>query len=175
MPLKLTTYYHGKDIPELPGKNAFHSKELFQIYEATPGYTPLLIVATEDGKPVARLLAAIRKAKKWLPSSLVKHCVVYSEGEFLDESLSDNKEKAEEVFGDMLEHLTQEASRSCVLIEFRNLNNSMFGYRVFRANDYFPVNWLRVRNSLHSMKRRKTDSVRRASGRSKKDSKMEPE
>ena len=37
MPLKLTTYYHGKDIPELPGKNAFHSKELFQIYEATPG------------------------------------------------------------------------------------------------------------------------------------------
>ena len=97
MPLKLTTYYHGKDIPELPGKNAFHSKELFQIYEATPGYTPLLIVATEDGRPVARLLAAIRKAKKWLPSSLVKHCVVYSEGEFLDESLSTNKEKAEEI------------------------------------------------------------------------------
>ena len=48
MPLKLTTYYHGKDIPELPGKNTFHSKELFLIYEATPGYTPLLIVATED-------------------------------------------------------------------------------------------------------------------------------
>ena len=37
MPLKLTTYYHGKDIPELPGKNTFHSKELFLIYEATPG------------------------------------------------------------------------------------------------------------------------------------------
>ena len=53
MPLKLTTYYHGKDIPELPGKNTFHSKELFLIYEATPGYTPLLIVATEDGRPVA--------------------------------------------------------------------------------------------------------------------------
>ena len=38
MPLKLTTYYHGKDIPDLPGNNTFHSKELFQIYEATPGY-----------------------------------------------------------------------------------------------------------------------------------------
>ena len=49
MPLKLTTYYHGKDIPDLPGNNTFHSKELFQIYEATPGYSPLLIVATEDG------------------------------------------------------------------------------------------------------------------------------
>ena len=116
MPLKLTTYYKGKDIPDLPGKNTFHSKELFLIYEATPGYTPLLIVATENGKPMARLLAAIRKAKRWLPSSLVKHCVVYSEGEGLDESLSTNKEKAEEVFGEMLEHLTQEATRTCFLI-----------------------------------------------------------
>ena len=25
MPLKLTTYYHGSDIPELPGNNTFHS------------------------------------------------------------------------------------------------------------------------------------------------------
>lgn len=151
MPLRLTTYYHGKDIPDLPGSNTFHSKELFQIYEATPGYTPLLIVATEDGKPVARLLAAMRKAKRWLPAFISKQCVVYGEGELLDETLLSNKEKAEEVFSEMLEHLTQEASRSCVLIEFRNLNNSMFGYRVFRNNDFFPVNWLRVRNSLHSM------------------------
>lgn len=151
MPLRLTTYYHGKDIPNLPGSNTFHSKELFQIYEATPGYTPLLIVATEDGKLVARLLAAMRKAKRWLPAFISKQCVVYGEGELLDETLLSNKEKAEEVFSEMLEHLTQEASRSCVLIEFRNLNNSMFGYRVFRNNDFFPVNWLRVRNSLHSM------------------------
>ena len=50
MPLKLTTYYRGKDIPDLPGNNTFHSKELFQIYESTPGYTPLLIVATEEGR-----------------------------------------------------------------------------------------------------------------------------
>ena len=91
MPLKLTTYYHGKDIPDLPGNNTFHSKELFQIYEATPGYSPLLIVATEDGKPVARLLAAIRKTKKWLPSCLVKQCVVYGEGEFLKRHLQPNR------------------------------------------------------------------------------------
>lgn len=154
MPLKLTTYYRGKDIPDLPGTNTFHSKELFQIYEATPGYLPLLIVATEDGKPVARLLAAIHKAKKWLPAALTKQCVVYGSGEFLEPlyagNKKNNKEKEEEVFGEMLEHLTQEASRTCILIEFRNLDNSMFGYRFFRNNDFFPVNWLRVRNSLHS-------------------------
>lgn len=70
MPLKLTTYYRGKDIPDLPGTNTFHSKELFQIYESTPGYTPLLIVATEEGRPVARLLAAIRKTKSGFPPLL---------------------------------------------------------------------------------------------------------
>ena len=91
MPLKLTTYYRGKDIPDLPGKNTFHSKELFQIYEATPGYMPLLIVATEDDKPVARLLAAIRKTRKWLPSSLTKQCFVYGLGDLFFEPSHLNK------------------------------------------------------------------------------------
>ena len=54
MPLKLTTYYQGSEIPDFPGTNTFHSKELFQIYEETPGYTPLLIMASEDGKPDSR-------------------------------------------------------------------------------------------------------------------------
>lgn len=149
MLLKLTTYYKGEDIPDLQGTNTFHSKELFQIYEATPGYAPILIVASTDGRPVARLLAAIRKTKRWLPASVMRHCMVYSECEILDPALSADKEQAEEVFGEMLEHLTQEASRSCFLIEFRNLNNALFGYRCFRSNGFFPVNWLRVRNSLH--------------------------
>ena len=43
MPLKLTTYYRGSEIPDFPGTNTFHSKELFQIYEETPGYTPSVI------------------------------------------------------------------------------------------------------------------------------------
>lgn len=77
MLLKLTTYYKGEDIPDLQGTNTFHSKELFQIYEATPGYAPILIVASTDGRPVARLLAAIRKTKRWLPASVMRHCMVY--------------------------------------------------------------------------------------------------
>ena len=39
MPLKLTTYYRGSKVPDLPGTNTFHSTELFRIYEETPGYT----------------------------------------------------------------------------------------------------------------------------------------
>ncbi|MDR0938350.1 MAG: GNAT family N-acetyltransferase [Mediterranea sp.] len=152
MPLKLTTYYHGKDIPDnLPGTDTFHSKELFLVYEATPGYIPLLIVATDNGRPMARMLAVSRKAKRWLPAILSRQCMVYGSGEMLDASLLgvEHKLQAEAVFEQILEQLTREALRTCVFIEFRNLAVPMFGYRPFRANGYFPVNWLRVRNSLH--------------------------
>ena len=40
MPLKLTTYYRGSKVPDLPGTNTFHSTELFRIYEETSGVYP---------------------------------------------------------------------------------------------------------------------------------------
>ncbi len=144
MPLKLTTYYRGSLIPELPGTNTFHSTELFRIYEATPGYTPLLIVASEEGKPIAKLLAAIRKSVRLFPPGIIKRCEVYGTGEYFD-----NQVDRETIFSDMLQRLTDEALREAFLIEFRNLDNAKFGYKVFRENHYFAINWLRVRNSLH--------------------------
>ena len=133
MPLKLTTYYQGSEIPDFPGTNTFHSKELFQIYEETPGYTPLLIMASEDGKPVARLLAAIRKSIRMFPPAFIKRCEIYGTGEYLIAEAD-----KERIFGEMLEHLTTEALRNSFLIEFRNLENAMFGYKYFRSNRYFP-------------------------------------
>lgn len=143
MPLKLTTYCEGSRIPELPGTNTFHSTELFRIYEATPGYAPILIVASLDGRPVGKLLAAVRKSVRLSPPGIIKRCEVYGAGEYFDPSLS-----KEEIFGEMLQRLTQMATRSAFLIEFRNLESTMFAYRLFRANQFFPINWLRVRNSL---------------------------
>ena len=146
MPIKLTSYYRGKDIPELPGCNTFHSKELFLVYEKAEGYTPILIVATKDSKPVAKLLATIRRQAFLLPPALGKRCEVYDTGEYLDDAID-----KESVFGEMLEHLTNEVLRQSFIIEFRNLQSSMAGYKYFRANNYFAINWLRVRNSLHSI------------------------
>lgn len=147
MLLQLTTYYEGNQIPELPGNNIFHSKGLFLIYEATSGYEPFLIVVYADNKPVAKLLAVIRKSKRMFPPSFIKRCEIYGTGEYFDETID-----KESVFGEMLEHITLEALRKSFLIEFRNLDNSLFGYKYFRNNNYFPINWLRVRNSLHSLK-----------------------
>lgn len=145
MPVKLTTYRTGSSIPELPGYTVFHSTELFHVFELTPGYDPMLIVASVNDRPVAKLLAVIRRSKRYFPPSIIKRCEVYGMGEYFDDELN-----REELFEYMLEHLTNEAMRKSFLIEFRNMDNPLSGYKAFRQNNYFPVNWLRVYNSLHS-------------------------
>lgn len=144
MSLNIVTYYKANEIPELPGTNIFHSKELFLIYEATPTYAPVLIVAYQNNQPIAKLFVAIRKRTRFLPPLLIQHCVVFGTGEYMD-----NATDKEAIFGQLLELLTKNILRNSYLVEFRNLENSLFGYKYFRINNYFPVNWLRVRNSLH--------------------------
>ncbi len=148
MPLKLTTYHRGSHIPLLPGNNTFHSTELFHIYEATPGYIPLLIVAFEGGKPVAKLLAVIRRSVRLFPPGIIKRCEVYGEGEYFTEQTN-----REMLFSEMLQRLTKEALRNAFLIEFRNMEKAGFGYKAFRKNSYLAINWARVYNSLHSLNR----------------------
>ena len=174
MPLKLTTYYRGKDIPDLPGTNTFHSKELFQIYESTPGYTPLLIVATEEGRPVARLLAAIRKTKKWLPSSLVKQCVVYGAGEFLDTSLRQVKRRRKKFsvkcwsISHKKHHAPAFLLNSAIWIIPCSVTVSSERTTFFQSTGCVSVTLCIVR------RKRKTVSARHVSVRSGKDSKTEP-
>lgn len=145
-PIRLMTYRCGSTLPPLPGNSLPNSSELFHVYEQTTGYAPLLIVAFIDEKPVAKLLAVIRKSNRLFPPSFIKRCELFGTGEYFDNSLS-----KDELFGMMLEHLTEEVSAHCFLIEVRNLPTALFGYKYFRRNRYFPVNWLRVYNSLHSL------------------------
>ena len=129
MPLQLTIYRAGSNIPALPGNNTFHSTELFHIYEATPGYTPLLVVASLNGQPVAKLLGVVRRSVRLTPPALIKRCEVYGTGEYFVPD-----EQCENIFGEMLRKLTHEALRRSFLIEFRNLDDPRFGYRFFRQN-----------------------------------------
>ena len=146
MSLKLTTYRSGDVVPNLPGIDTFHSTMLFRMYEATAGYAPILIVVTEGTQVRAKLLAVIRRSVRLFPPSIIKRCVTYGTGEYFVVP-SDRKP----LFAAMLQCLTEEALRQCFLIEFRNLSDPIEGYKAFRDNLYFPINWLRVRNSLHSV------------------------
>lgn len=147
MALELTTYRRGSELPSLPGKNIFHSPELFRVYEATPGYAPVLVVGSREGMPVFRLLAVCRKSLRLFPPALIRRCDIYGTGEVLVSG-----EDREALFGEVIGHLTDELLPRCIFIEFRNLENSLSGYKHFRECGYFPVNWLKVRNSMHSLK-----------------------
>lgn len=141
MAIRLTTYEHSADVPALPGTNIFHSTELFSVLEQTPGYRPVLLVATEDGQLLGKLLCITR------PSARLAHFVhttyIYGTGEYFPSS-----RRREEVFEEFLSYFTQCFLERSFLLEFRNLEEPLFGYRYFRQNGYFAVKWLRVENTL---------------------------
>ena len=145
-PIRLMTYRSGSVLPTLPGESLSNSSELFYVYGQTPGYTPILVVASVEERPIAKLQAVIRRSVRLFPPSIIKRCEIFGTGEYFDDTFS-----KEELFGLMLEHLTGEVLQECFLIEFRNLPTALFGYKHFRCNGYFPVNWIRVYNSLHSL------------------------
>ena len=145
-PIRLMTYRQGSNLPPRVGKALPHSYALFPIYEQPPGYTPILIVASVNEQPVAKLLAVVRRSVRLFPPSLIKRCEVYGAGEYF----CDETDK-EMLFSQMLEHLTREALQEAFLIEFRNLPSGLFGYKYFKQNNYFCINWLRIHNSLHSL------------------------
>jgi len=146
MTTQLAIYRKGEEIPLLNNDNLFHSIELFRIYENTSGYTPIMIVLSEKGIPQAHLLATLRRSLHLFPPYYIKRCEIFGTGSYL---ATDSKTK-EEQFNKMLSALTEYVTKECFLIEFRNLQNGLLGYKSFRENNYVPIDWLCIHNSLHS-------------------------
>ena len=98
MTIRISTYEHSKDIPDLPGTNIFHSTELFQVLEQTPGYRPVLLVAWENDTPIGKLLCITRRNARL--TGLRKKTYAYGTGEYFNTS-----RKADEIFGNFLSYL----------------------------------------------------------------------
>lgn len=147
MSYKITLYTKGAKLPEISTDNFFHSPELFHIIENSPGQRPYMAVTTDNnGTIVAHMLAFIRRRKSLFPPYL------YTQGRFYGEGVYSEDVNKEEVFGMMLHKMTKKLRRKmCLFIEFSDLSRKMFGYRFFRREGYFPLNWQEVHNSLHSM------------------------
>ena len=61
-------YTKSKDLPTLLEGNYFHSRELFIIYEQTPGCTPyMVVVSNKEGQTLAQLLVAVNRKGNWFP------------------------------------------------------------------------------------------------------------
>ena len=146
-PISVTIYSRGQTLPPLLGSNFFHSAALFHIIEKSAGQRPFMAVATDsEGHEMGHLLAFAHTHRMWLPPFRYAQGRAYGEGDYRDD------DSREAVFGLLLRALTRKLRRRlCVCIEFSDLSRKMFGYRQFRENGYFPIGWMEVYNSLHSM------------------------
>ena len=144
----LTTrlYKRSEQLPEVDESNFFHSRELFEIARATPRQKPVMAVTTDaNGHIVSHMLGIIRYRTLLIPPFLIVHCRVLGEGVYYDSPY-----KKEELFGEMLAALKSSMSMRTLYMEVSNLSQKMLGYKQLRSQQFFPVNWASVHNSLHS-------------------------
>lgn len=139
-------YTKLEKLPEVKDENFFHSRLLFTMSAQTPRMKPYMTVCTDEtGRMVSRLLAIVRYRTSFLPPFFFMHCRILGEGEYAESSY-----RREDLFGLMLQAITQRLSKTVLYIEVSNLEQKMFGYRHFRQQNYFPVHWMSIHNSLHS-------------------------
>ena len=138
--MKVTIYRHTDVLPELTTGNFFHSRELMALCEQTPRFKPYMAVVTDDHDAVvAHMLAIMRFRRSWLPPYFYTHVRIYG----------DNGSSAEN-FGMMINELTRRLQNRTLYIELSHLREKMFGYRELRQQNFFPVRWMNIHNSLHS-------------------------
>ena len=146
---KLTTtiFSRSAELPPLCGGAFFHSETLFRIYEQTPRMRPFMAVVTnEAGRVRSQLLAVVCYRMSLLPPYLYRHCRIYGEGAYAPGS----EASREQLFELMLKALGRRIQRKVLYTEISNLSNKMFGYRVLKAQRFFPVKWMSIHNSLHN-------------------------
>ncbi|MDE6012213.1 MAG: GNAT family N-acetyltransferase [Prevotella sp.] len=146
--LTVQIYTDGKQLPTgLTEEDTFHSSRLFRLFKETPRHKPYMVTVEDAGGHVlSQLLAIVRYRSSWFPPYLYRQCRIVGAGSYQ----ADTSQTASDLFGMMLQAITERLGRSVLFIEVSNLPQKMFGYRQFRENSYFPVRWMSIHNSLHS-------------------------
>ena len=144
--LRVSIIAKSKDLPYMTCSSFFHSTELFRIVEKTPGQQPFMVIVRRGNTVVAHMLATLRRRGSLVPPYLFSQGRVYGEGEYVE------GEDKDALFELMLKAITRKLRRKmCLYIEFSDLSQKMFGYRILRSQGYFPIQWMEIHNSLHSL------------------------
>lgn len=143
MEYQVKTYYNKENIPSVPDVKFFHFASSFEWNKNISYYTPLMLIAFCDEKPVASMFALIMRINRFMYGSAFKRCYLSQQPSFFDE----NANKIE-VFDLLISSLVKEVENKVFFIEYRNLNDAVFGYKGFRENGFYSVKWINVRNSL---------------------------
>ena len=107
----------------------------------------MAVVQTSDGQMMSHMLAIVRYRASLLPPYLYMHCRILGEGvyDYPHEGINEST-----LFGLMIEALRSKLSNRVLYIEVSNLSQKMFGYKELRQQQFFPVHWMSIHNSLHS-------------------------
>jgi lipid II:glycine glycyltransferase (peptidoglycan interpeptide bridge formation enzyme) len=137
------TYYRKEELPSMEESSFFHSASGFDWYSNSPAYKPLMLVAFDADRPVAALFAVITRINRFLKGKLFQRCFITQQPQFFEKNLSQI-----DVFEKLITHLVEEVKNKVFLIRYDNLGNAIFGYKGFRANKFYSVKWINIRNSL---------------------------
>lgn len=143
MEYQVKTYYEKEALPFLEDRKFFHFASSFDWHKNIVCYTPLMLVAFTNGKPVAAMFALIMRINRFLCGPVFRRCCVSQQPAFFDERVDKIA-----LFDLLISSLVKEVENKVYFIEYRNLNNAVFGYKGFRENGFYSVKWINVRNSL---------------------------
>lgn len=144
----VSAIHKEEDLPQIECRNFFHSTDFFRVVAKTPRQKPyMIVVCDEEKKIVAHMLVTLRQRGSLIPPYLFTQGRIYGEGEYAPEV------PKEQLFRMMLEKVNEVLKmKLCLYIEFSNISKKMFAYSHFKACGYFPIRWMQIHNSLHSMK-----------------------
>jgi len=144
--LNITICRKTEELPDLKDANFFHSRRLFEVCRNVPRQKPyMVVVSDQEGHILSHLLGIVRYRTFLFPPFLLIHCGILGEGVYYD-----SKYPKDQLFGEMLGALTRLLNNRTLYIEVSNLSQKMMGYRQLRQQQFFPVNWVSIHNSLHS-------------------------
>ncbi len=136
-------YYDKKNLPPIEDCRFFHYSSSFDWYGNISYYKPLMVVVYEGSKPIAAMFALIMRINRFLYGSAFKRCYISQKPSFFKENTNEI-----EVFDLLISALVKEIENKVFFIEYRNINNAVFGYKGFRENGFYSVKWINVANSL---------------------------
>jgi serine/alanine adding enzyme len=123
-----------------PQGTVFQSPEIFNLFETSEHFDPVLIVAETETKIAGLLLAVIIREFSGPFSFLSSRTVVYG-GPLLDPELEDGGS----ILGSLLEELINQVKNRSVFIQFRNFSDQAKNRKIFED---FGFNYLQRLNYL---------------------------
>lgn len=147
MEYRVKTYYNKEELPPLNDVKFFHYSSSFDWNSNISYYKPMMFVVYRAEQPVACMFALVMRINRFLYGSAFKRCYISQQPAFFD----DNVNKIA-VFDLFISALVKEVENRVYFIEYRNINDAIFGYKAFREHNFYSIKWINVRNSLQRKK-----------------------